>query len=192
MFRSQCSFQENFLGSWHESRWIIRVAGMANVSFKNNPTTTSGELPATGSELPAFDLVGTDLGAVTPADFAGKKIVLNIFPSLDTGVCAESVRKFNELAKDFDNTVVINVSQDLPFAQSRFCGAEGIENAQAASAFRSTFGSDYGVTLEGSPLAGLLARSVVVTDAAHNVVYTELVEEITNEPDYDGAVAALK
>lgn len=165
---------------------------MANVTFKNDPTSTSGELPATGTALPNFDLVGGDISSVTPADFSGKKIVLNIFPSLDTGVCAESVRKFNELAKDFDDTVVINVSKDLPFAQARFCGAEGIENAVAASAFRSSFGEDYGIVLQGSPLQGLLARSVVVTDADHNVVYTELVEEITNEPDYDSASAALK
>lgn len=165
---------------------------MANVTFQNEPTTTSGDLPATGSSLPHFDLVGGDLQPVTPADFTGKKIVLNIFPSLDTGVCAESVRKFNELAKDFDNTVVINVSKDLPFAQARFCGAEGIDDALAASAFRASFAKDFGVELEGSPLQGLLARSVVVTDAAHNVIYTQLVDEVSDEPDYDAAAEAVK
>ncbi|WP_165165127.1 thiol peroxidase [Corynebacterium qintianiae] len=165
---------------------------MANVTFKDNPTTTSGVLPVKGEKLPSFKLVGGNLATVTDTDFAGKRIVLNIFPSLDTGVCAASVRAFNKLAAEHGDTAVVCVSHDLPFAQQRFCAAEGIENVTAASAFRSSFGEDYGLRLEGSPLQGLLARAVIITDAAHNVVYTELVDEITNEPDYDAAEAALK
>ena len=164
---------------------------MANVTFKNESTTTAGELPAVGDQLPDFTLVGTDLGELTPADFAGKRVVLNIFPSLDTGVCAKSVREFNERATSLDNTVVLGVSQDLPFAHGRFCSAEGIENVTTGSAFRSSFGEDYGLTLQGSPLQGLLARGVIVADENGKVVYTQLVDEITDEPDYDAAVNAL-
>lgn len=164
---------------------------MANVTFKNNATTTVGELPQVGDQLPDFTVVGTDLTDVTPGDFAGKRVVLNIFPSLDTGVCAASVREFNERAASLDNTVVLNVSKDLPFAQERFCAAEGIENAVAASAFRSSFGEDFGVTLQGSPLEGLLARSVVVADENGKVIYTQLVDEIKTEPDYASAIKAL-
>lgn len=164
---------------------------MADISFRNEPTTTSGELPAVGSSLPTFELVGGDMQPVTDSDFAGQRIVLNIFPSVDTGVCAQSVRRFNELAAGFDNTVVLCVSKDLPFAQQRFCGAEGIENVVSASAFRSTFGEDYGVIMEGSPIKGLLARSVVVTDADHTIVHTQLVSDIADEPDYDAAAEAL-
>ena len=164
---------------------------MANVTFKNESTTTSGELPAVGDQLPDFTLVGTDLGELTPADFSGKRVVLNIFPSLDTGVCAKSVREFNERATSLDNTVVLGVSQDLPFAHDRFCSAEGIDNVTTGSAFRSSFGEDYGLTLQGSPLQGLLARAVVVADENGKVVYTQLVDEITDEPDYDAAVNAL-
>lgn len=164
---------------------------MANVTFKDNATTTAGELPNVGDQLPGFSLIGTDLSELTQADYAGKRIVLNIFPSLDTGVCAQSVREFNERASSLDNTVVLNVSKDLPFAQGRFCAAEGIENAVAGSAFRSSFGEDFGVTLQGSPLEGLLSRSVVIADENGKVIYTQLVEEITNEPNYDEAVAAL-
>lgn len=168
------------------------LGAMANISFRNEPTTTSGELPAVGDKLPSFELVGGDMNTVTDADFAGKRIVLNIFPSVDTGVCAQSVRRFNELAAGSENTVVLCVSKDLPFAQQRFCGAEGIENVVSASAFRSTFGEDYGVIMEGSPIKGLLARSVVVTDADHNIVHTQLVGEIADEPDYEAAQAALE
>ena len=164
---------------------------MANVTFKNESTSTSGELPAVGDQLPDFTLVGTDLGELTPADFSGKRVVLNIFPSLDTGVCAKSVREFNERATSLDNTVVLGVSQDLPFAHCRFCSAEGIENVTTGSAFRSSFGEDYGLTLQGSPLQGLLARAVIVADENGKVVYTQLVDEITDEPDYDAAVNAL-
>ncbi|AWB85081.1 thiol peroxidase [Corynebacterium liangguodongii] len=165
---------------------------MATVTVKGNETTTSGDLPPVGEQLPAFELLGHDLSPITGADFSGKQLVLNIFPSLDTGVCAQSVRTFNKLAAGLDNTAVLCVSEDLPFAQQRFCAAEGIDNVTAASAFRSSFGEDFGVRLEGTPMKGLLARAVVVTDAAHNVIYTELVSEIGNEPDYDAAQAALK
>lgn len=164
---------------------------MATTSFKGTPVHTSGELPTVGEPAPAFTLVGTDLADVTLADFAGKRVVVNIFPSIDTGVCAMSVRKFNEVASGLDNTVVVCASADLPFAMGRFCGAEGIENVVTASAFRSTFADDYGVTLLDGPLAGLCARSVVVVGADGKVVYTELVPETTHEPDYDAAIAAL-
>ena len=163
---------------------------MATTAFKGNPVTTVGELPATGASAPAFELVGEGLSALTSGDLSGR-VVLNIFPSIDTGVCAASVRKFNELAASLDNTTVVNVSKDLPFAQARFCGAEGIDQVKVGSAFRSSFGEDYGVTMTDGPMAGLLARSVVVVDADGTVLHSELVPEITQEPDYDAAVAAL-
>lgn len=165
---------------------------MAAITFQNTPVSTVGELPQKGSSAPQFDLVGTDLSAVTSGDFAGKRVVLNIFPSVDTGTCAMSVRRFNELAAGLENTTVLCVSRDLPFAQERFCGAEGIENVVSASAFRSTFGEDYGVTMSDGPLAGLLSRAVVVVDADGTVLYTEQVPEIADEPDYDAALAALR
>lgn len=162
---------------------------MANTAFKGSPVTTSGDLPAVGSAAPEFELTGTDLSDVSRPE--GQRVVLSIFPSLDTGVCAASVRRFNELAAGLDNTSVLCISNDLPFALGRFCGAEGIENVTAASAFRSSFGADYGVTMVDGPLRGLLARSVVVLDEGGNVVYTEVVPEIATEPDYDSAIAAL-
>ena len=164
---------------------------MASITFQSNPVTTVGELPQAGSTLPAFELVGQDLGAVSSADLAGRRVVLNIFPSLDTGTCAMSVRKFNEVAAGLDNTVVVCVSKDLPFAQARFCGAEGIENVVTGSAFRSSFGEDFGVTMADGPLAGLLSRAVIVADAEGTVLYTEQVGEVSEEPDYDAARAAL-
>lgn len=164
---------------------------MAHITLGGNPVTTVGELPAVGTEAPAFSLVGSDLSEVTSDSFAGRRVVLNIFPSLDTGTCAMSVRKFNELAAGLNNTTVVCVSKDLPFAQARFCGAEGIDNVVTASAFRSTFGDDYGVTLVDSRMKGLLSRSVVVYDEQGKVIYTQQVPEIGNEPDYDSAVAAL-
>ncbi len=151
---------------------------------------TVGELPAVGSKAPAYELVGDGLSAVTSADVEGRT-VLNIFPSIDTGVCAASVRRFNELAASLDNTTVVCVSKDLPFAQGRFCGAEGIDKVTTGSAFRSSFGEDYGVTMADGPMAGLLARAVVVLDSDGTVIYNQLVPEITQEPDYDAAVAAL-
>ncbi len=167
------------------------VEAMAITAFKGAPVQTVGELPAVGSAAPSYDLVGDGLSQVTNANAAGKRVVLNIFPSVDTGVCAASVRKFNELAAGLENTVVLNVSADLPFAQARFCGAEGIENVEVGSAFRSSFGQDFGVTMADGPLAGLLARSVVVLDTDGTVKYTQLVDEVTTEPNYDAAIAAL-
>lgn len=164
---------------------------MASITFKNAPVTTVGELPKVGSTLPAFELVGQDLGPVSSADLAGKRIVLNIFPSLDTDTCALSVRQFNQIAAGLEDTVVVCASQDLPFAQARFCGAEGIENVVTGSAFRSTFGEDLGVTMQDGPLAGLLSRAVVIADADGTVTYTEQVPEIAQEPNYDAALAAL-
>ncbi|MGN0063591.1 MAG: thiol peroxidase [Nocardioides sp.] len=163
---------------------------MATTAFKGNPVQTVGDLPAVGAAAPAFELVGEGLSSLTSGDLSGRT-VLNIFPSVDTGVCAASVRTFNELAAGLENTTVINVSADLPFAQARFCGAEGIENAKVGSTFRSAFGQDFGVTMTDGPLAGLLARSVVVLDENGQVIHSQLVDEITTEPDYDAAVAAL-
>ena len=165
---------------------------MATTAFKGNPVHTVGELPAVGSKAPAFELVGAGLSDLTQEQVAGKRLVLNIFPSVDTGICAASVRKFNELAAGLgEDTVVLNVSADLPFAQARFCGAEGIDNVLVGSTFRSDFGRDYGVTMADGPMAGLLARSVVLVDAEGTVTYTQTVDEITTEPDYDAAIAAL-
>ncbi|WP_226344670.1 thiol peroxidase [Agilicoccus flavus] len=164
---------------------------MATTALKGTPVQTSGELPELGSPAPAFTLVGADLSEVTSDSLRGRRVVLNVFPSVDTGVCAQSVRRFNELAAGRDDTSVVCVSADLPFALARFCGAEGIENVTAASSFRGGFGDDYGVRMTDGPFAGLLARSVVVLDADGSVTYTELVPEIAQEPDYDAAMAAL-
>lgn len=164
---------------------------MATTAFKGNPVTTSGQLPAVGSIAPAFDLVGSDLSEVTSESLRGSKVVLNIFPSVDTGVCAASVREFNERAAGREDTKVVCVSADLPFAAARFCGAEGIENVVTGSTFRSNFSEDYGVKMIDGPLAGLNARSVVVLDAEGKVLHTQLVDEISTEPDYDSAMAAL-
>lgn len=165
---------------------------MAQVTFKGTPIHTIGDLPAKNSAAPDFTLVKQDLSETTLSDYKGKRLVLNIFPSIDTGVCAMSVRKFNEKAAALKNTVVLCVSMDLPFAQSRFCGAEGIKNVITASAFRSVFGDHYGVTIADGPLAGLLSRAVVVINESGKVIYTEQVPEIAQEPDYDAALAALK
>ncbi|EGQ74850.1 thiol peroxidase [Actinomyces sp. oral taxon 448] len=164
---------------------------MTSVTFHGSPAHTIGELPTVGSKAPAFELVGADLGSLTSASLAGRRVVLNIFPSVDTGVCATSVREFNKRASGLTNTTVVCVSKDLPFAQARFCGAEGLDDVVTASAFRSTFGEDYGVTLTDSPLAGLLSRAVVVLDGDATVLYTQQVPEVGEEPDYEAAVAAL-
>jgi thioredoxin-dependent peroxiredoxin len=164
---------------------------MAEVTLRGNPIHTYGELPQVGSTAPSFSLTGSSLGPVSDTDFEGKTVVLNIFPSIDTPTCATSVRTFNQLAAGRDGATVVCVSVDLPFAQSRFCGAEGIENVTAASAFRSDFGTAYGVSMIDGPLAGLLARAVVVLDEHGIVTYTQLVPEIADEPDYDAALAAL-
>jgi thiol peroxidase len=155
---------------------------MAQITLRGNPINTVGDLPAVGSPAPGFSLTGTDLGTVGDDKFRGKPLLLNIFPSIDTPVCAASVRTFNERAAASGGAVLC-VSKDLPFAQQRFCGAEGIENVTSASAFRDGFGDDYGVTITDGPMAGLLARAVVVVGADGNVTYTELVPEIGQEPE---------
>ena len=161
------------------------------MTLHGSPVHSVGELPAVGSHTPAFELVGADLGPVSSESLSGRRVVLNIFPSVDTGVCATSVREFNKRASGLANTVVVCVSKDLPFAQARFCGAEGLDDVVTASAFRSGFGEDYGVALADGPLAGLLSRAVVVIDADGTVLYTQQVPEIGEEPDYEAAVAAL-
>jgi thiol peroxidase len=163
---------------------------MAQITMRGNPINTVGELPAVGSPAPGFTLTGTDLGEVSNSQFRGNAVLLNIFPSVDTPVCATSVRTFNERVAA-GGVSVLCVSNDLPFAQTRFCGAEGIENVAMASAFRDGFGKDYGVAIADGPFAGLLARAIVVIDADGNVAYTELVPEIAQEPNYDAALAAL-
>ena len=165
---------------------------MANITFKGNPVKTIGSLPSKGILAPDFRLVKSDLSETSLADYKGKRKVLNIFPSIDTGICAMSVRQFNAKAQEMKNTVVICVSLDLPFAQSRFCGAEGLKEVLTASAFRShAFGKDYGVTMTDGPLAGLFSRAVVVLDENNKVVYTQQVPEIAQEPDYEKALSAL-
>ncbi|MDO5726320.1 MAG: thiol peroxidase [Bowdeniella nasicola] len=164
---------------------------MATTHFHGEPTPTSGALPQVGDKLPDFELVGLDLAAVTRDDFAGKKLVLNIFPSVDTDVCANSVRRFNHDAAALSDVNVLCISKDLPFALDRFCGAEGIDKVTVASAFRSTIGDDLGLILAGSPLAGLLARAVITADAEGTITSVQLVDEITTEPDYDAALQVL-
>ncbi len=164
---------------------------MATVTLKGNPITTLADLPAVGTQAPDFTLTGADLADVKLADFAGKRLVLNIFPSVDTPTCAASVRKFNQVLSSLDNTAVLNISADLPFAQARFCGAEGLENVSSGSSFRSAFGKDYGVEFATGPLTGLLSRAVVVLDTQGKVIYTEQVAETADEPSYEAAVAAL-
>jgi thiol peroxidase len=163
---------------------------MAQITLRGNQINTVGELPAIGSQAPGFALTGTDLGELSSSKFSGTPVILNIFPSVDTPVCATSVRTFNERAAT-SGVSVLCISKDLPFAQKRFCGAEGIENVTTASAFRDGFGEDYGVTIVDGPMAGLLARAIVVIGADGKVAYTELVPEIAQEPNYDAALAAL-
>ncbi|MFK8257303.1 thiol peroxidase [Erwinia sp. AnSW2-5] len=163
------------------------------VHFQGNPVSVDGQLPAPGQPAKPFTLVAKDLSDVSLSQYAGKRKVLNIFPSIDTGVCATSVRKFNQLAGDVDNAVVLCISADLPFAQSRFCGSDGLSNVVTLSTLRGgEFKKDYGVAIVDGPLAGLTARAVVVLDEKDNVIYSQLVNEITTEPDYDAALAALK
>ncbi|MGH8456866.1 MAG: thiol peroxidase [Stenotrophobium sp.] len=165
---------------------------MATITLHGNPVETSGELPKKGSPAPGFRLVNAELKDVSLHDYAGKKKVLNIFPSIDTPTCATSVRKFNEKASKLKDAVVLCISADLPFAQKRFCGAEGLSNVVNLSLMRGhSFAKDYGVLIETSPLAGLTARAVVVLDAGNNVVHTELVKEIADEPNYEAALKAL-
>ncbi len=165
---------------------------MAKITLKGNPVNTSGNLPGKGSKAPDFTLVKTDLGNMSLSEHKGKKVILNIFPSLDTSVCATSVRKFNKLASEIRNTVVLAISKDLPFAHGRFCSTEGITNVIPLSGFRDAkFGSEYGLQMADGPLAGLYSRCIVVLDENGIVKYTQQVPEITQEPDYDSALAAL-
>jgi thiol peroxidase len=166
---------------------------MAEITFKGKVIQTSGELPAIGKAAPSFTLVKTDLTQTGLGDYPGRRVVLNIFPSLDTAVCATSLRKFNALAGSMLNTTVLCVSADLPFAAKRFCSAEGLDELVPASCFRNpAFGEDYGVAMVDGPLRGLLARSVVVLDEKGVVVHTELVPDIGHEPDYDAVETVLK
>jgi thiol peroxidase len=165
---------------------------MSSITLGGNPINTSGELPKTGSQLADFKLVKTDLSIATLADYAGKKVVFNIFPSIDTGTCAASVRKFNETAANLTNTVVLCVSRDLPFAQKRFCGAEGIENVVNLSDFKDgSFGKTNGLEIIDSVLAGLHSRAVIVIDENGTILHTEQVQEIADEPNYEAALAVL-
>ena len=165
---------------------------MATVTLGGNPIHTNGELPKTWSKAPDFKLVNTDLSIASLADFAGSKVVLNIFPSIDTGTCATSVRTFNAKASTLANTKVLCISRDLPFAQKRFCGAEGLENVINLSDFNTgSFGKDYGLEITDSVLAGLHSRVVIVLDENGTILHTEQVSEIANEPNYEEAITAL-
>lgn len=166
---------------------------MAKITIGGNPTTTSGDLPQIGSKAPSFAFVGTDMQEFSSEKFTGKKMILNIFPSVDTGVCAASIRAFNKAASELKNTVVLCLSMDLPFAQKRFCGAEGIENVVMGSGFLDggRFGKDYGVSLMDAAFKGLYSRAVVVVDENGAVTYTEQVPEIGQEPDYEKALASI-
>jgi thiol peroxidase len=166
---------------------------MTQIAFKGNSIHTAGSLPGVGSGAPEFTVVKSDLSSASLSSFKGKKLILNIFPSIDTSVCAASVRRFNVEATKMENTVVLCVSRDLPFAQNRFCAAEGLNNVLMGSEFRdSSFSDAYGVRIVDGPLAGLLARAIVVINEQGKVSYTEQVPEITQEPDYEKALAALK
>jgi thiol peroxidase len=189
----------------HLSRWInehnpgglsltqfFKEAQMAQTAFKGTPVQLSGDLPQPGATAPDFTLTRSDLSDVSLKDYAGKTVVLNIFPSIDTPVCAMSVRKFNAEIDKVDNAVVLCISADLPFAHARFCGAEGLDHVVSASTFRSPgFGDDYGMRITEGPLAGLMARAVMVIDGQGKVAYAQLVEEISQEPDYEKAMAHL-
>ncbi len=166
---------------------------MATLTLNGNPIRTCGELPTVGFATPPFTLTGKDLTEITSVDLEGRRVLLSLFPSLDTATCAESVRKFNHFSADLADTVLLCVSMDLPFAQSLFCGAEGLARVVTASAFRHPeFGTALGVTLVDGPMRGLLARAVVALDEYGTVVHTELVPELTDEPDYDAAIHAIR
>ncbi len=165
---------------------------MAGITFKGQPTRTAGSLPAIGSKAPDFELTGTDLAQYTLGQWSGQRKLLNIFPSVDTPVCAASARRFNEEASRYADTVMLNVSADLPFAQNRYCGSEGLADVRNLSTFRAPeFGVNYGVRIEEGPLRGLCARAIVVIDEHDTVVHTQLVSEIGDEPDYEAALKAL-
>ena len=165
---------------------------MASITLKGNEIHTIGNLPEVGLPVKDFALVNDKLEVKTLEDYNGKRKIFNIFPSIDTGICAASARKFNVEAGNLENTVVINVSKDLPFALGRFCAAEGLDHVETLSDFRGTFGDDYGVIIVDGPMKGLLSRAVIVTDENNNVVYTEQVPEIVQEPNYENALNALK
>jgi thiol peroxidase len=166
---------------------------MAKTALKGNPVNTNQNLPEVGSSAPAFELTLGNLTSVSLADYAGKNVILNIFPSVDTSVCAASVRKFNELAAGMENTHVLCISRDLPFALNRFCGAEGIKDVTTLSEMKNTdFSTVYGVRIIDGPMEGLMARAIIIVNTKGEVIYTQLVDEITTEPDYDKALAALK
>ena len=165
---------------------------MATITLKGNEINTSGNLPAVGATAKDFQLTGVDLSTKSLSDFAGHNVILNIFPSIDTGTCAASVRNFNKEAANLENTKVLCVSRDLPFAQNRFCGAEGIENVVMLSDFKSgQFGKDYGLKITDGPLAGLSSRSIVILNPEGKVTYTEQVSETVDEPNYEAALASL-
>ncbi len=165
---------------------------MTTITLQGAPFETAGSLPKVGDAAPAFSVAGTDLKDLTLADFAGQKLVLNIVPSVNTPVCAASARTFNARAAGLEGAKVLTISEDLPFSLGGFCAAEGIEDVVMGSGFRSSFGKDYGVTITSGPFGGLMSRAVVVLDAAHEVVYTQHVIEVADEPDYDAALAALE
>jgi len=165
---------------------------MANITLKGNDFKTIGNLPELGSKAPDFSLIAGDLSLKSLSDYSGKNIILNIFPSIDTGTCASSVREFNKKSTDLENTVVLCISRDLPFAQARFCGAEGIDNVITLSDFaKGSFGKNYGLTIENGPLAHLHSRAIVIINAEGNIIYTEQVTEIADEPNYEAALKAL-
>ena len=164
---------------------------MAEITLKGNPIQTNGELPVAGSKAPEFTLLKTDLSELSSNDLKGQRVILNIFPSIDTPVCQRSTREFNAKASGLENTAVVCTSVDLPFAMGRFCGAEGLEDVVPASAFRSDFAVNYGVKQIDGPLQGLTARAVVVIDEKGVIIYSQLVGEIADEPDYDAAIASL-
>jgi thiol peroxidase len=166
---------------------------MAKITFKGNPVNTYGDLPAKGSKAPDFSLVKSDLGSLSLSELRGKKVILNIFPSLDTSVCANTVRKFNQMASELQNVTILGISKDLPFAHGRFCATEGIKNVITLSGFRDKeFGKVYGVDYIDGPVVGLYARGIVVIDETGTVVYTQLVPEHTHEPDYEAALKAAQ
>ncbi|MEN9648276.1 MAG: thiol peroxidase [Actinomycetota bacterium] len=172
------------------SKKIVKKTG-STVTLGGNPVSVSGKLPATGKALPKFSLTTSALQDITNKDIAGKRVIFNIFPSIDTPTCASSTRKFNEIASSLSNTEIYCVSADLPFAQGRFCAAEGLSNVKTASSFRSNFGATFGVNLTSSVLKGVMARAVIVADEKGKVLHTELVSEIANEPNYDAAIDSL-
>lgn len=165
---------------------------MANITLKGNEFKTIGNLPELGNKAPDFSLTAGDLSLKSLSDYSGKNIILNIFPSIDTGTCASSVREFNKKSTDLENTVVLCISRDLPFAQARFCGAEGIDNVITLSDFaKGSFGKNYGLTIENGPLAHLHSRAIVIINAEGNIIYTEQVAEIADEPNYEAALKVL-